>query len=287
MYEPRWVFPRTLEEACDVLREAAGRARAVAGGTDLVPLVRSGALRPEILVDIGRVEDASAIDRDDGEFRIGALATHGSVAGDDRVWREAAVLAEACSSVGSPQIRSRGTVGGNLANASPAADGAVALLALDASACVCTGRGGGDERIVPLSEFFQGPGETVLSPGELVQEVRFERLSRDARSLYLKVGQRNALAIAIVSVATVFEPGRGSVRIAIGSAAPTPTRARDAEGLFESEWPTAADREILIDEVARVATGAVRPIDDVRATARYRTVLVEALVRRALHRLCL
>ncbi len=285
MYEPRWASPETVEDTVAVIADEEEHARLVAGGTDLAVLVRTGDVRPELLVDLGRVRELVRIDVGRGRVALGATVTHGAMASHPVLRERVTVLAEAARSVGSPQIRSRGTVGGNVVNASPAADAAVALLALDCAVGVMSRDGGARE--VPLSEFFSGPGETVLRPSELVTGVVFGLPSEEARSVYIKVGQRNALAIAIVSVAVVFEPSRGLVRMALGSVAPTPVRAAAAEELFESRWAGGSGREGIIDEVAECAVEATSCIDDVRATGEYRRALVGVLTSRALRSVCL
>ncbi len=290
MYEPLWESPSTVGEVEAILAWAGGRARLIAGGTDLTVLIRKGEVRPEILVDLGRVEALSHVDTGSADERaeIGALATHADVARDHVLRARATALTDACRTVGSPQIRARGTIGGNIANASPAADGAVALLALDAAVHVRPGGPSHERREpVPLERFFEGPGKTALAPAEFISAVTFDLPEVTARSAYLKLGQRNALAIALASAAVVFEPSAGRVRIALGSVAPTPVRATAAEELFEAEWPRAGARETLIDRVAALAVEATSCIDDVRASAWYRTDLVSTLTRKALMRLCL
>ena len=292
MYEPTWTFPTTALEAAEILREAAGAATPIAGGTDLTVRLRKGEERPAVLVDLAGIEEFGGVELTPdpdavGQMTIGALATHGALAADALVREHAPLLAEACATVGSPQIRSRGTIGGNVANASPAGDGAVALLALDAAVRVvsaddCEGDRGG----LPLEGFFTGPGETVLREDELIGWVSFDCPAKSARSVYLKAGQRNALAIAIVSVAALYEPEAGLIRIALGSVAPTPVRAREAEELFETEWPT-GDCEAVIDAVAARAVDCSNTIDDLRASGEYRRILVEALTKSALGQLCL
>lgn len=289
MYEPEWKSPRTVGETLEILAGEGESAVVVAGGTDCASLITRGELRPGILVDLGGVEGLRSI----GEVaahgaarrvEVGALATHGDLARAEGVLGSAPVLAEACGTVGAPQVRARGTIGGNIANASPAADGAVALVALGASAVVESKRDG--RREIPLTGFFEGPGETVLRPDELVTALTFDRPSSGARGAYRKAGQRNALAIAVASVAVAHEPDAGTVSIALGSVAPTPVRAAEAERLFTDGWSGAAGsdtgRRELFREVAAAAARAASPIDDIRASAWYRTVLVEVLTRRAL-----
>ena len=289
MYEPQWKTPTSKAEALAILGDIGEDAVVVAGGTDIAPLISKRRIRPRVLVDLGRIDDLRFLSvgpgSEAGSATIGAMVTHGALARDEDVCEVAHVLAAACRTVGAPQVRARGTIGGNVANASPAADGAVALVALGASAVV---ESDGDERRdVPLLEFFLGPGQTVLRPGELVTGITFTAPSSAARSAYRKAGQRNALAIAVVSVAVVHEPEAGTVRIALGSVAPTPIRATEAEKLFESDWMNVSGRTELLGAVAGAAARAASPIDDIRASAWYRTVLVEVLTRRALEETCL
>ena len=288
MYEPEWEIPTSKAEALAVLGEIGEDAVVVAGGTDVAPLISRRRIRPRVLVDLGRIDDLRSLSLvrggEGGSATVGALVTHGTLARDRGVSRTAHVLSAACRTVGAPQVRARGTIGGNVANASPAADGAVALAALGASAVVESDRDG--RREVPLLEFLLGPGQTILRPDELVTGITFAGPSSGARSVYKKAGQRNALAIAVVSVALVYEPEAGTVSIALGSVAPTPIRATEAEKLFESGWTDVSRRAELMGAVAAAAARAASPIDDIRASAWYRTVLVEVLTRRALEEVC-
>jgi CO/xanthine dehydrogenase FAD-binding subunit len=288
MYEPLWEHPETVGEVEEILAEAGDRARLIAGGTDLAVAIKRGDTRPEILVDLGRVAGLADIDAAPGgdEVEIGALATHARLARHPVLLARATALAQACRAVGSPQIRARGTIGGNVVNASPAADGAVALTAFGATVKVreaYPSRRG--TKVVPLEEFLLGPGSVALGPSEFVSGVTLRLPDPGARSVYMKVGQRSALAIAIASAAVVFAPSAGRVRIALGSVAPTPVRATAAEALFAAEWEGATDRAELIGEVAAKAVESTSCIDDVRASAWYRADLVRALTRRALTRL--
>jgi len=289
MYEPQWKTPTSRAEALAILGDIGEDAVVVAGGTDIAPLISRRRMRPRVLVDLGRIDDLRSLSvgpgSEEGLATIGAMVTHGALARDKGVSEGAHVLAAACRTVGAPQVRARGTIGGNVANASPAADGAVALVALGASAVVESD--GDKHREVPLQKFFLGPGQTVLRPGELVTGITFAAPSSVARSAYRKAGQRNALAIAVVSVALLHEPEAGTVRIALGSVAPTPIRATEAEKLFESSWADVSGRAELLGAVAAAAARAASPIDDIRASAWYRTVLVEVLTRRALKEACL
>jgi len=284
VYEPVWRHPKSLNEAVVAIGDAGEAGKLIAGGTDLAVLIRKGVSRPDVLVDLSLVREHSGVTVAEGRIDLSAVATHAEIAAHPLVRERAALLAAACASVGSPQTRSRGTVGGNVANASPAADSVTALAALGADAHIQSVRG---ENVVPLTGLFRGPGVTTLAADELITGISFDLPGSDAGSYYRKVGQRNALAIAIVSIGATFDPEAGTVRLAFGSVAPTVVRARAAEELFESEWETAKDRPALVRAVARLAVEAVSPIDDVRATAEYRTMLVETLAVSSLREMCL
>ena len=300
MYEPKWVLPKTIDEAVEALADESSRP--IAGATDLAVRIRADHAGPATLVDLTGVPELAMIGVDGDTLTIGAAASHAAVSRHDIVAHRAAVLAEACGTVGAPQIRARGTIGGNLANASPAADASVALAALDAVAHARSTRG---EREVPVTGLFAGPGQLRLEPDELLTHVTLALPRAGASSVYRKLGQRKALAIAIASVAVTFDPTASAVRIALGSVAPTVVRADAAEMVFAEGWgslereaPTgdsggadargsARSRTELIEEVAAKAARASSPIDDVRASAEYRTILVRELTRTALEELCL
>lgn len=294
MYEPVWKSPSTLDEALEALAEAGVAGRAIAGGTDLAVQIANGHRRPDVLVDLGRVEELSGIGSEGagpdsaGPERLvmGAATTHREIVLDGLVGEAVPLLADACRTVGAPQVRARGTIGGNIANGSPAADASVALLALDAVALVERSEGGRVAREVPVAELFRGPGVTSLTESDLLTRVVVERPGPSTRSVYLKAGQRNALAIAIVSVAADLDPDSGRLRIALGSVAPTPVRAAEAEGVFASEWDGCAPSDELLRDVAEAAGRGASCISDVRASAEYRLMLVEALTRRALEQIC-
>jgi CO/xanthine dehydrogenase FAD-binding subunit len=196
-------------------------------------------------------------------------------------------LAIAARTVGSPQIRNRGTVGGNLGSASPAGDCHPPLLAAGAEVEVASAAGSGGPRRVPIDEFFTGPKETALAPGELIQAVHVPAATGPRQ--FAKVGTRNAMVIAVCSFALALDPGRGRVGTGIGSAGPTPLRARAAEeflhgvlgseGLWESRGPLG---EAAVARFGELVAGAARPIDDVRGTAAYRVHALGVLARRTL-----
>jgi CO/xanthine dehydrogenase FAD-binding subunit len=270
----------------DALAEKAARPDAVpiAGGTDLMVAVNRGAARPEVLLDLTRVAGLAGWSQHDGRLRIGAGVPYA------RMVRELAVLAPglaaAARTVGSPQIRNRGTVGGNLASASPAGDCHPPLLAAGATVEVSSVRG---RRRLPVGEFFTGVKRNALAPDELIAAVELP-VARGPQE-FAKVGTRNAMVIAVCSVAVGLDPAAGTVGTGIGSAAPTPRRAAQAEaflageladrGLWDSRGPIPEPVTARFGEL--VAAAAV-PIDDVRGTAAYRRHALAVLGRRVLTR---
>jgi CO/xanthine dehydrogenase FAD-binding subunit len=275
-----YLRPQGLEEALRALEERGSRAKILAGGTDLLVRMKDGAVKPDVVLDIGGLTELRGIHRRDKWVWIGPLTTHREVAASDLIRSHGPALAQGAGSVGSPQIRQRGTIGGNLVNASPAADTVPPLMALLAEAEVSSMRG---RRWLPVDSFFEGPGQTVLGPHELLTGLRFP-VAADGRivSRYEKFGTRNALSVAVTSVAAAarMEPdGKLTwVRIALGSVSPMVVRAPDAEQLLTGQ----VLREELIVRAAQAAARQCCPIDDVRGSAWYRRQLVTALSARIL-----
>jgi carbon-monoxide dehydrogenase medium subunit len=280
MKYPRYAAPATLHEAVTLLA-AEPEARPIAGGTDLLPRLRAGVLAPELLVDL-RLLPLTEIAAAPDCLRIGACVTHAGLAASDVLRDSFPALAQACRTVGGPPIRSRGTVGGNLANASPAADAAPPLLAFDAQVVIASIRG---ERILPLNDFFLGPGRTALAPGDILTEIRLPWPGPRTAAVYLKLGRRQAMAVAVASVAvrlTLSEAGEvTAARVALGSVAPVPLRALAAEALLSGR---PVSDGVGFSRVAQAAAAACAPISDLRASAAYRKRMIEVLTRRALLR---
>jgi len=276
-----YVKPGSIREALGILKDA-GTARALmyAGGTDVVPQVKARAVpAPDILVDLKGIPDLDYISMDEGALRIGALATISDVARAAVVRDSFPVLAQAASSIASTQIQNRGTIVGNICNAIPSADSAPALLCLNAKA-VCAGPGG--DREIDLADFFSGPRKTVLGDDEMVRELRVP--SFGGRGVYFKLSPRSRMDLAVVGVAVVADVDGGAfkdVRIGLGAVAPTPVRARGAEALLAGKEAG----EDLVKEAAREASREASPIDDHRASAEYRRLMVEVLVRRGLQQM--
>jgi carbon-monoxide dehydrogenase medium subunit len=189
------------------------------------------------------------------------------------------MLSQAAGSIASTQIQNRGTIAGNICNAVPSADSAPALLCLHAR-LLCVSKNG--ERLVDIDEFFTGPGETALHPDEILKEIQIPLMPDDGHGVYIKLSTRKRMELAVVGVAAMVETEKGiikDVRIGLGAVAPTSMRARESEELLKGK--KVDDETILI--AARKASEESRPIDDHRASAEYRKIMVEVLVKRAIH----
>lgn len=252
----------------------------LAGGTDLMVHLRQTwrGRRPPAVVNVKRIPGLAGIEVRDDAIRLGALTTLTALMAHPVIRAEYPVLPFAARYMGSPAIRTLATVGGNLCNASPAADLPPVLLALDAEVGVA---GPAGERRLPLGAFFRGPGETVLDRGELLVRVEIPRKHRGWDVRYERLDVRRAMDIAIVGVALALRREGGRVlaaRIALAAVAPTPLHVPEAEALLQH----AGLSPVSIERAAALAAAAARPITDVRATAEYRREMVGALVRRGL-----
>jgi len=274
-----YLRPTSLEEACAALAGCNGGGRALAGGTDLVVQMRQAGLRPTLLVSLRDIPGLAFVELgDDLTLTIGAATPLASIEHSPEVRKHYPAIAEAASFIGSAQVRSRATIGGNLCNAAPSADTAPILLAYGARATVTDGSA---ERTMPLEEFFTGPGETVLRPGELLKSIGVPTCPTGIGK-YFKTF-RSAMDCCTVGVAAWvdFEPGTAVVkdaRVALGAVAPTPVRSRTCERLLVGETLD----EALVECAGAAAIEDAQPISDVRASASYRLTLVSVLCRRAL-----
>ena len=276
-------FPRSVEETCTLLLKYGKDAELLAGGTDLFVKMKQRRLVPRILINIKKIPALNQIhyDADEG-LRIGALTTIQAVRDSDVISKKFRVLAQAAGVLGTPQIRNLGTLGGNLANASPSAEFAPPLLTLEASVR-CVGPGG--KRLVPMNEFFVGPGKSVLNEGELITEVHVPASPLQAQAIYLKHSLRTMDVSMAGAAAFVLLDGGvcREVRIALGAVAPTPIRAGMAEATLRGKrlCGNSGDKELL-EEVSRIASDESRPIDDLRGFASYRRKVVGMLVKQGL-----
>jgi len=276
-------FSRSVEETCALLSEHGRDAQIVAGGTDLFVKMKQRRLVPSVLINIKRISGLDQIRYDASEgLHIGPLTTIQAIRESTLIAERFPVLSEAAGVLGTEQVRNLGTLGGNLGNASPSAEFAPPLLILDASVR-CLGRSG--VRVVPLDGFFVGPGKSALETDEVITDIQVPNPPDRAQLVYLKHSLRRmdvAMAAAAVFVLLDGDVCR-DVRIALGAVAPTVFRARGAEQTLIGKRLTGDSREgELFEEVAQVAVGEARPIDDIRGYAAYRKKVIAMLVRHGL-----
>jgi CO/xanthine dehydrogenase FAD-binding subunit len=277
-----YLAPRGLDEALQAM--ADGAATVFCGGTDLAPQTESGARQYTAkLLNIRRIEGLGGIEALGARIRIGAITTISEIRRNPALAEVAPVLVEAAEHFASDQIRNAASVGGNLCNASPAGDMSPPLLVLGASVeLACWRDGAVQTRCVPLDQFFVSPGKTVRLPQELLTAVLFDRPAADFVGRFRKSGPRPALEISTVSVAIgarVADGRLSEVRVAMGSVAPTPLRARHVEAVLEGK---PLDAPTIAAAVAATLDDA-KPIDDVRASAWYRGHLVRVFVEEVLN----
>lgn len=273
----RYETPSSVAEAVGLMAADSG-ARVLAGGTDLLVQFRTGVRQPSAFVDVKRIPELMSIAIDDQGLRLGAAAPAAVIGEHGQLRRLWPGLAESVRLIGSTQIQGRGSVGGNLCNASPAADTTCALIA-NRALCVIAGPNG--ERTVPVDTFCVGPGRTVLQPGELLVAVRVPHPAARTADAYLRLIPRTEMDIAVagagVSVTLDAAGVCTAARVAIGAVAPTALRVPEAEqALVGSSLDEAA-----LKRAAAAASAAARPIDDKRGTASYRRTVAGVLTRRA------
>lgn len=274
--------PLSLEQASQILFEHNGEARILAGGTDLMIRMKRKQWTPRAVVSLNRIGGMQEIVLN-GELRLGARVTLNQLDRSALIREHFPILAATARGMAGVQVRSLATVGGNVCNASPSADMAPPLIALNARAVLVGPEG---ERVVSLDEFFVGPGRAALKPGEILREFLIPRPNGSLRASYLKLEHRAAMDIALVGVGVTLELEKqtseaklcSAVRIVLGAVAPTPRRARRAEDFLQG-MVLSAER---IRDAALLAAQEAIPIDDVRSSARYRRQMVEVLTRRQL-----
>ena len=271
--------PGSVDECLQILAKRGPDTKVVAGGTDLLPQLKNGVLKPGWVVDLSAVAELRTIsDAPDGGLRIGASVTARELERDARVRSRFPALAESAAMVGSVQVRNLATLGGNLCNAAPSADMAPPLLALDAEAVIA---GPSGQRRVSMASFFLGVRRTVLAPGELLLEIVVPAQGAQSGGNYLRHTPRRELDIAVVGVASQVTLTGGkctTARIALAAVAPVPLRATDAEQALVGQPLTPQQ----IERAAELASGAARPIDDHRGSIEFRNHLVRVLTRRTL-----
>ena len=280
MHDFDYDAPTTLSAALERLAAANGGARPLVGGTDLIDQVRTRRLAPEVIVDLKRIPDLNVLEHDGGGLRLGAAVPCYRVYGATDVVRDYAALADSCRIIGGIQIQSRASVGGNLCNASPAADSAPSVIALGG---VCVIEGPAGRRELPAERFCVAPGTNALDPGELLVEIHFPVRSAHSGSHYRRMIPRNEMDIAVVGVgaSVVLDPAGQrfvSARIALGAVAPTPLLTVEAGDVL-------AGRPVDDETIGRAADAAraiATPITDMRATREYRMHVTGVLTARVI-----
>lgn len=276
-----YLIPRSLDEAISMVESYGERAKYIAGGTDLLVKIKEGKLRPDYLVSLKKIPGLDELNwqgTPEAETRIGALVTHRQLELSPVTRWHYPIIHDAVSNIGSVQIRNVATIGGNLANAVPSADGAIPLVALDARVRIQGPKG---SREMELLHFFLGPGQTVLERGEVLTEIILPPKSPRTGGAYMKFGRREAMELPIVGVGVVLELEEEGERckkaaIALGVAAPTPMRAHQAEKFLEGK----EINEKVLDEAGRIASEESKVRDSVRGAAWYRREMVRVLVKR-------
>jgi carbon-monoxide dehydrogenase medium subunit len=274
-----YVRASTADEVVRLLQEHGPAARLLMGGTDLFPQMRDRPIRPALVVDVKHLPGMREVTFDSEGLTVGAAVTMNEIACHPDIQTHYALLAEAANAVGSYQVRNRATIGGNLCNASPCADTALATLVLEGRVLLC---GPDGERELPVAAFFRGPGETALGPSEFMTYIRFPAPVEGAVGRHLKLSRNRLGDLSLVGVDVWGAPGGTAsgyqFRIGLGAVAPTVIRAQEAEAVLAAQPPAKATFALAAERAMEIAA----PIDDVRSGAAYRKAMVRNLTLRGL-----
>lgn len=274
-----YISPKTLNEALDALAKYGADAKVMAGGTDLIVLMRERIVKPKCVIDVKGVKEMQGISWDAGDgLKIGAAVPANEILDSKVVKEKFGVLWNSVKKLADPTIRNRATLGGNICNASPAADTAPALLVLEAEVEV-VGKNG--TRKIPIKDFFKGVKRTALAQGEIVKSIRIPNPPAGSRGDYMKWGRTKGEDLCVVGVAALVYDSGKKLRIALSSVAPTPLLVPDAEQAFES----GRGAEEKIENAVSAVKPKICPISDVRCMASYRAHMMEVLTRRLLKQL--
>ncbi len=268
--------PGTLKDAYRLMEKAKGKAKYIAGGTDLIVHMKNRAVQPDTLVSLKRIGELSGI-RHNGDLVMGSMTLLRDIERNPFVAHQYPALAQAVSSLGTPQIRNVATLGGNLCNAAPSADCAPPLLVLEA---IFTVEGPGGLREVAVEDFFTSPGETCMDMAEVLTRIRVPAPRDNEKMAFLKIG-RSSTDIAIVNAAVCLAMERNTCRkccLAVGAVAPVPLRLTSVEKMIEGEEIT----DELLRKAQEMTEQAVKPITDVRSSEEYRRIMSGVLIRRAI-----
>jgi carbon-monoxide dehydrogenase medium subunit len=274
-----YLVPRSLDEAISMYESHQGRAKYIAGGTDILVKIKERKEAPDYLISLMHIlgQDRPLHNTDTGELFIGAFVTHSRIEKSKLIQRSYPILHDAVKNIGSVQIRNVATIGGNLVNAVPSADGAIPLVVLDAKANIYSPKG---LRSIDLIHFFLGPGQTVLEKGEILTEMVVPALLPRTGNAYIKFGRRKAMELPLLGVGVLLSLAEDyttceKARIGLGVAAPTPIRALGAEKYLSGKPITVE----TLSEAGRIASEEARVRDSIRGVAWYRRDMVEVLVR--------
>jgi len=275
-----YLAPKNLDEAVSLHESYGGRAKYIAGGTDVLVKIKEGKLAPDYLISLKGILDQERpyLNHETGELFIGAFLTHGEIEKSSIVRLNYPILHDAVKNIGSAQIRNVATIGGNLVNAVPSADGAIPLIALDGKAQIYGTKG---RRSVDLRRFFLGPGQCDLDRGEILLEIVIPPLLPRTGGAYVKHGRREAMELPMLGVGALLSLEEDSTtcaraRICLGVAAPTPLRCREAEKYIVGKTVD----ETSLAEAGRIAAEESRVRDSIRGLAWYRREMVAVLVKR-------
>jgi CO/xanthine dehydrogenase FAD-binding subunit len=282
MLLPKFLYhePRALDEALRLMGEIGNEASVLAGGTDLLVNMKMGKTAPKHVIALSRIDELRGVRREQGALTFGACVTAGELKEHEEIKAEFNGLCQSAGSLGSPLIRNLATVGGNIVTARPAADLPPSLIAYGASILLKKQKG---ERIIPLGEFFKGPGQTMREPEEILCAIILNEPPLYSGGGYVKLGVRKALEISIVNVAAfmALDGPNGPIqeaRIVLGAVAPIPIRAPSAEAVLMGDKPD----DGLFEKAGNAASKDAKPIDDFRGSAEYRREMVKVLTKRAL-----
>jgi CO/xanthine dehydrogenase FAD-binding subunit len=273
-----YLMPTSVDEAISLLVSYGERARFIAGGTDVIVKIKEGKIGPQYLVSLRRIQGLDHITFKEGELRIGGLVTHRMLEISPVTRKEFPILIDAVTHIGSVQIRNVATIGGNIVNAVPSADGAIPLITLDAQVRL---RGPKGERSMALEDFFIGPGQTLLELGEILLEFIIPKLPPRTGAAYVKHTRRAAMELPLLGVAVLISLADDGLtcaeaRIGLGVLAPTPMRARITESQLKGQPLT----EEVLKKAGRTAAEECKARDSIRGEAWYRREMVEVLVPR-------
>jgi CO/xanthine dehydrogenase FAD-binding subunit len=293
--------PKSLEEALTLLAQYGEKAKLIAGGTDVIVMIKQKTMAPDVLISLQGIPGLDQI-MFNGSLSIGPMVTHRIIEKSELIKKDFSALADAVSWLGSVQIRNVATIGGNISTAAPSADTATPLLVLDTDIKIKNLK---EERAVPIEAFFKGPGETVLKPGEMIKELVIPKPLPHTGSAYYKLQRRLALDLPILGVSVLISLDKNKItcsdmlcttspissilhkmeedeivckeiRIALGVAAPTPMRSTRAEALLRNKKLS----DELLDEAAETAAKEAQPRDSIRGEAWYRKDMIRVLVKR-------